>query len=169
MPVSGPPYTEFGPTGLEPSGIAPGPDGALWFTQTSSHSIGRMTTSGEFTEYPIPTPFAQPDTIVAGPDGALWFTEFFGNKIGRIDPPALPAPQPPAAPAVPRKTASKKRACRVPKVRGLSTRQAKKKLRRARCRFRIRGKGKVVSTRPKAGKRTTAIVRVKTRAKRPVR
>jgi hypothetical protein len=43
--------------------------------------IGRITTAGTITEYPIPTACAGPSGIVASPDGALWFT---GSGIGRI-------------------------------------------------------------------------------------
>ena len=45
-----------------------------------------MTTSGSFTEYPIPTPASAPEGIAAGSDGALWFTEgsSLANNIGRI-------------------------------------------------------------------------------------
>ena len=150
----------FDVPGLDPSGIAVGPDGALWFTETGTHKIGRMTPNGDVTEFEVPTQFAGPDSIVAGPDGALWFTEAFGNKIGRIEP--APPPSPPAPPAGPApQTAPTKTGCRVPKLRGLTTRRAKKKLRRASCRFRIRGKGRVVSTRPRAGVRTTSMVRVR--------
>ena len=39
---------------------------------------------GVITEYPIPTPNAQPDSITLGPDGNLWFTEDHTAKIGRI-------------------------------------------------------------------------------------
>lgn len=77
-------------------GIAAGPDGALWFTEEGANRIGRITTSGAVTEYPLPTGAnpAQcgqrcPLDIASGPDGALWFTESQfsaggGNKIGRI-------------------------------------------------------------------------------------
>jgi streptogramin lyase len=41
-----------------PAGIALGPDGALWFTEQSGNKIGRITTDGTITEYPIPTPTA---------------------------------------------------------------------------------------------------------------
>jgi streptogramin lyase len=54
--------------------------------QVSGDKIGRVTTGGAFTQYSIPTIFAQPDGIVAGPDGNLWFTERRGNNIGRITP-----------------------------------------------------------------------------------
>jgi virginiamycin B lyase len=61
----------------------------LWFTEYESNKIGRIATSGAFTEYSIPTRVAPmsssyPIGIVAGPDGALWFTEDSGNRIGRI-------------------------------------------------------------------------------------
>jgi virginiamycin B lyase len=68
--------------GAFPGGLAVGPDRALWFTEKGA--IGRLTTSGAFTEYPVPTPDAAPTDIVAGPDGALWFTEQRAQKIGRI-------------------------------------------------------------------------------------
>ena len=63
-----------------------GPDGAVWFTENSGNKIGRMTTDGAVTEFPIPTPGSRPARIARGADGALWFTEFStsANKIGRI-------------------------------------------------------------------------------------
>jgi virginiamycin B lyase len=64
--------------------IAIGPDGALWFTETTSGKIGRITTSGVITEFAIPTANSFPFGITAGPDGALWFTEIDAHKIGRI-------------------------------------------------------------------------------------
>ena len=74
-----------------PIGITAGPDSALWFVEAMGNKIGRITTGGAITEYPIPTTSPMgpmgtslPQCIVAGPDGALWFTEAAGNKIGRI-------------------------------------------------------------------------------------
>jgi uncharacterized delta-60 repeat protein len=63
--------------------ITVGPDGALWFTQ-SSNKIGRITTAGAVTEFAIPTPDSGPGLIVTGSDGALWFTENAASKIGRV-------------------------------------------------------------------------------------
>jgi virginiamycin B lyase len=60
-----------------------GPDGALWFTEESG-GIGRITTTGVISEYPLPNPNAEPYQIITGPDGALWFTEIGDNQIGRI-------------------------------------------------------------------------------------
>jgi streptogramin lyase len=72
--------------------ITPGPDGAMWFTESPLNSpasnggwfakIGRISTSGVITEYPLPDPMSIPSAITAGPDGALWFIESGNGKIG---------------------------------------------------------------------------------------
>jgi virginiamycin B lyase len=61
-------------TGVIPTTLAPGPDGALWFTGYGA--IGRMTTSGQFSEYTAPNDVGQVLGITAGPDGALWLTNY---------------------------------------------------------------------------------------------
>ena len=44
------------PNGQQPpGGITAGPDGALWFTEQTANKIGRITTAGVITEFPIPT------------------------------------------------------------------------------------------------------------------
>jgi virginiamycin B lyase len=101
-PVS---ITEFpvpnpvGVTSPQPVGIAPGSDGALWFTMVGgTGTIGRIptnatpNTSTSITEYPLPTAVASanPTAITNGPDGALWFTEEFAGKVGRIPTNATP-------------------------------------------------------------------------------
>ena len=68
--------------------ITTGPDGGLWFTELNG--IGRSTTSGSLSSYPISGLVASPFSITTGPDGALWFTEANrnganGSIIGRID------------------------------------------------------------------------------------
>ena len=69
------------PVGGFPSAIAAGPDGALWFVDVIG-SIGRITTDGTITEYPLPSSYGLATSITSGPDGALWFTS--GEEIGRI-------------------------------------------------------------------------------------
>jgi streptogramin lyase len=75
-------------------GITAGPDGAMWFADSGGNygypgstappgKIGRITTSGTITEYPLPQAGDQPFAVAAGPDGALWFTDYLG-QIGRI-------------------------------------------------------------------------------------
>jgi streptogramin lyase len=159
--------TEYAGAGDQPSAIALAPDGALWYTESgpASNAIGRITTGGIITNhFPLATPGAEPSDITLGPDGNLWFTEFFGNKIGRVVT-APPAPQPPPPPVVSLKPKPRPK-CKVPKVRGLTVKKAIKKLKKARCKYKVRGKGRVVSTKPKAGKRTSKTVSVKASRKK---
>lgn len=68
-----------------PYGITPGPDGALWFTESFSLKVGRLTLGGAITEFTVSTnPNNELGPITAGPDGALWFTEGEGD-VCRID------------------------------------------------------------------------------------
>jgi streptogramin lyase len=62
-----------------PNAIAAGPDGALWFTEFER--IGRITTSGTISEFPVN---AVARSITAGPDGNLWTASFVGSCITRI-------------------------------------------------------------------------------------
>src|SRR5215470_15761453 len=70
------------PSSSDAHAITSGSDGALWFTENGSNQIGRITTSGAITEYPIPSSSSGPIAITTGPDGALWFTT--PAKLGRI-------------------------------------------------------------------------------------
>jgi virginiamycin B lyase len=68
----------------DPISIVAGPDGNLWFTESLTNDIARITPAGVITEFAIPTPDSGPLGLVVGPDGNLWFTEITGNKIGRL-------------------------------------------------------------------------------------
>ena len=71
------------------SGITVGSDGALWFAETGANQIGRISTDGTITEYPVLTKGAMEDAqgiVGLGPDGAIWFSEDRANKLGRITP-----------------------------------------------------------------------------------
>ena len=71
----------------QPRGITAGPDGNLWFTETATGKIGKITPTGAVTEYSTGiSPAASLSFIAAGPDGNLWFTEFTGNRVGMITP-----------------------------------------------------------------------------------
>ncbi len=75
--------------GSNPYDITAGPDGALWFTESMADQIGRITTAGLVTEFPLPDRnrvHGSPDGITAGPDGAIWFTEGLAGTVGRLDP-----------------------------------------------------------------------------------
>jgi virginiamycin B lyase len=76
------------PQGSQISGdhaLIAGADGALWFADSGTNAIGRMTASGQLHEYPIPTANSGVMNIALAPDGGMWFTEANANKIGRID------------------------------------------------------------------------------------
>ncbi len=94
--------TSFALPGASCWGIVSGPDGALWFTDLGNNAIGRISTAGVITEYPLPVPSSFPEAIAAGPDGALWFSEAAGF-IGRITTAGVitvyPVPTPNSRPA----------------------------------------------------------------------
>jgi len=70
-------------TGINgPTGITTGPDGAMWFTNRTNESIGRITTTGTVSNFSRKL-IRHPDQIVTGSDGALWYTSV-DNSIGRI-------------------------------------------------------------------------------------
>lgn len=74
-----------------PSDITAGADGNIWFTEFNTDKIGRITPTGEITEFSLPgseeDDFQRgPWKITAGPDGNIWFTELSVSKIGRISP-----------------------------------------------------------------------------------
>lgn len=79
-----------------PQCLTAGPDGALWIADQGPMGggaasgdgwIGRITTAGVLTKFPLPRKNVQANFITAGPDGALWFgtADDKGNStIGRI-------------------------------------------------------------------------------------
>jgi streptogramin lyase len=83
------------PTASAPQSIVQGNDGNLWFTDSDyyGNKIGRITTTGLITEYPIPTPHAGASGIAncrlfgcaTGTHGHIWFVEVLANKVGRLD------------------------------------------------------------------------------------
>src|SRR5262245_6083539 len=67
--------------------ITAGPDGNVWFTDPVAGNVGRITPSGQVTEFT--SPIGSPGVIAAGPDGNLWFsTSALSSSpaIGRITP-----------------------------------------------------------------------------------
>ena len=62
--------------------ITRGPDGNLWFTEfqyvvtgTTAGKIGRITTAGKISDFPLPTSSNSPTSITFGTDHTLWFIE----------------------------------------------------------------------------------------------
>ena len=86
------------PPGRSAGKIAAGPDGNLWFAETFANKrgnlvarIGRMTPTGEFTEWRLGNHVGGVEGVAAGPGDAIWFTAVYwvsGRKratVGRID------------------------------------------------------------------------------------
>ena len=65
-----------------PTAITVGPDGALWWTNSDNHSIGRRDPDGTTTHF-TDAGIVDPEGIAAGP-GGLWFTSTANNTVGLI-------------------------------------------------------------------------------------
>ena len=72
--------------GGSPNGIVSGPDGNLWYADSSQSQIVQFSPASKtvINRYLIPSMNADPIGIVVGKDGALWFSETKANKVGRI-------------------------------------------------------------------------------------
>lgn len=82
-----------------PFGITAAADGSLWFTESGSARIGRLTPTGGLSEFPVG---GDPWDIAVGASG-VWFTERAASKIGHLDSTGLglyevPTPTPAAVP-----------------------------------------------------------------------
>jgi virginiamycin B lyase len=79
-------YTEY-PTSLPPAWITAGPDGDVWFSEdcaNCSDNVGRLTGSGELTEYPMPGSQYSVQGITSGPEEAVWLAQGFPGTIWRM-------------------------------------------------------------------------------------
>lgn len=68
--------------------IVAGPDGALWSTEQGANNVGRITTAGQITEYPIPNNASGladtgPTDIVSS-GGGLWLLTDIGESTYRM-------------------------------------------------------------------------------------
>jgi virginiamycin B lyase len=74
-------------------GLAVGPDGALWFTDSNNQVIRRLTTSGAATNFPVEEPMGPPDQLVLA-NGALWFSSLVNPTVSRLTPQGTQAAYP---------------------------------------------------------------------------
>jgi streptogramin lyase len=81
--------------GIHPVAITPGSDGALWFawefTPDSTPSwgipgntVGRISTSGMVSTYPILSAYAGPIAIAGSSQGTIWVAEFSADLLARV-------------------------------------------------------------------------------------
>jgi streptogramin lyase len=79
--------TEFpipGGAASAPHGIAAGPDGNVWFTESAAPKIGKITPAGVITDFPVAGGTA-PEDIAAGPNNTLWMVDKGANKLFKVD------------------------------------------------------------------------------------
>lgn len=70
-----------------PHDPAVGADGIVWYTDQRNSFIGRLDPeSGEFQDWPTPTPSSGPHGITVAPDGGVWYTGNSAGRLGRLDP-----------------------------------------------------------------------------------
>lgn len=69
--------------------VCSGPDGAIWFMDTGTGSVGRMAVDGRVVEYPVPPSGNDPVNLVGcafGPDNRLYFGEQNYKKVVAFNP-----------------------------------------------------------------------------------
>ena len=82
--------TEFAlGAGHAPFQIVAGPNNSLYVSETIANRIGVVSSSGAFTDVPVPTAGSSPLGIAAGSDGGVWFAQQLKNELGRLDPNTL--------------------------------------------------------------------------------
>ena len=70
-----------------PGQIVFGPDGNIWFGEMNAQRIGRMTTQGVVTDFPLlTTEQGAPNFLAVGADGNIWGTDSSFSQILRITP-----------------------------------------------------------------------------------
>jgi virginiamycin B lyase len=60
-----------------------GDDNRIWFAQHGA-KIGRLSTTGTFAEFSIPSTTASLQEITRGPDGNIWVTQSYGAALARM-------------------------------------------------------------------------------------
>jgi virginiamycin B lyase len=85
--------TQFDRSYTSPNSLVEGADHAIWFTEWDR--IGRMTPTGELSEFAIPNAHGiapglagapMPRSVTAAPDGSIYFTDVGDSAIGRVLP-----------------------------------------------------------------------------------
>ena len=84
--------------GADPFDVTFGPDGAYWFAEFVTQSVGRMTTDGQVTRLGGFAAGSGPRYLTAGPGNTLWVSLETSKQIGRITGVVAPVPPPPPPP-----------------------------------------------------------------------
>ena len=65
--------------------ILSGPGGNLWYSSPDSNVVGRLTTAGVATEFPV-TAAGDQFGLTVGGDGNVWVAQAVANSLGRVTP-----------------------------------------------------------------------------------
>lgn len=69
--------------------IVPHPDGSLWFVEQDANKVGRITTAGQITEYPLPAPTSVGNVVKdldIAADGTVWVVYDQGRQAIALNP-----------------------------------------------------------------------------------
>lgn len=70
--------------------ITTAPDGSMWFLEQDANKVGRITASGQITEYALPAVDSSVDGpakgLDVGADGTVWVTTDYGDSVTRLAP-----------------------------------------------------------------------------------
>lgn len=69
--------------------IVTAPDGNMWFVEADANKVGRITPSGQITEYPFPAEFPGTTTLKdldVAPDGTIWVVYESGERARHMNP-----------------------------------------------------------------------------------
>jgi virginiamycin B lyase len=73
------------PARSRPNGIAPAPNGTVWYTAQALGELGVLDPeTGDTYHIPLGR-FSTPFSVITGPDGAAWITDGGLNAIVRVD------------------------------------------------------------------------------------
>ncbi len=67
-----------------PDALAAGPGGDVWFSNENPYTIGKITPSGQITEYALPGSHGAVPQIAEGPEGNMWFVNEGPSRIGNV-------------------------------------------------------------------------------------
>jgi hypothetical protein len=87
-----------GGTGVDPTGIVFGNDGAYWTATFANDKLGRLTPDGTFTQPISFPPVAGPRYLAKGAGDTLFVSLEQGKKIARVTGVSAPPPPPPPPP-----------------------------------------------------------------------
>ena len=76
--------TSYTSKGVDPFGVALGPDGAVWYAEFQASAVGWVNAAGTTGEVTGMSAGAGPRYVATGPGNTVWFTEETGNRVGRV-------------------------------------------------------------------------------------